>query len=107
MRDDDRFTNAIEAVGEDHHIGGFRRGTGAASAKRDPDTYVRLAIGMNVPPLAVAFLSDVEAELDAATTAGMRACHIVRPGVGIAPSQRHPVATDFAAAARVLDLPKA
>ena len=76
-------------------------------AKRDPDTYVRLAIGMNVPPLAVAFLSDVEAELDAATTAGMRVCHIVRPGSGTAPSQRHPVAADFAAAATLLDLPPA
>ena len=76
-------------------------------AKRDPDTYVRLAIGMNVPTLAVAFLSDVEAELDAATTAGMRVCHIVRPGSLTEPSDRHPVAADFAAAAQLLDLPKA
>ena len=76
-------------------------------AKRDPDTYVRLAIGMNVPPPAVAFLSDVEAELDAATTAGMRTCHIVRPASETEPSQRHLVAADFAAAARLLDLPAA
>jgi enolase-phosphatase E1 len=72
-------------------------------AKRDPDTYVRLAISMNVPTAAVAFLSDVEAELDAATTAGMRACHIVRPGTP--PSDRHPTATDFAQAALRLGLP--
>jgi enolase-phosphatase E1 len=76
-------------------------------AKRDPDTYARLAIGMNVPTVAVAFLSDVEAELDAATTAGMRACHIVRPGSDTPPSQRHPVAADFAAAAALLGLPRA
>ena len=76
-------------------------------AKRDPDTYVRLAIGMNVPTAGVAFLSDVEAELDAATTAGMRACHIVRPGSATAPSERHPVAADFTAAAALLGLPPA
>ncbi len=75
-------------------------------AKRDPETYVRLAIAMNVPPPAVAFLSDVEAELDAATTAGMRTCHIIRPRSTTEPSQRHPVAADFAAAAALLDLPK-
>ena len=76
-------------------------------AKRDPDSYVRLAIGMNVPTAGVAFLSDVEAELDAATTAGMRACHIVRDGTGTPKSERHPVAADFAAAASVLGLPHA
>jgi len=76
-------------------------------AKRDPDTYVRLAIGMNLPTLSVAFLSDVEAELDAATTAGMQACHIVRPDAGAAPSDRHPVAASFGEAARRLGLPGA
>ncbi len=75
-------------------------------AKRDPDTYVRLAIAINVPPPAVAFLSDVEAELDAATTAGMRTCHIVRAGCGVAPSRHHPVAQDFAMAAIAMDLPR-
>jgi enolase-phosphatase E1 len=74
-------------------------------AKRDPDTYVRLAIGMNVPTAAVAFLSDAEAELDAATTAGMRTCHILRPGTHTQPSDRHPTATDFAQAAQRLGLP--
>lgn len=74
-------------------------------AKRDPDAYVRLAIGMNVPTLSVAFLSDVEAELDAATTAGMRTCHIVRAGTATVPSDRHPVAADFGAAAAALGLP--
>ncbi|MCC6717775.1 MAG: acireductone synthase [Acetobacteraceae bacterium] len=76
-------------------------------AKRDPDTYVRLAIAMNVPTAAVAFLSDTEAELDAATTAGMRTCHVVRAGTGAARSSRHPVVADFAAAAAVLGLPRA
>jgi hypothetical protein len=35
----------------------------------------------------------------------MRACHIVRPGTE--PSERHPVAGDFATAAALLGLPKA
>ncbi len=76
-------------------------------AKREPDSYVRLAIGMNVPTAKVAFLSDVEAELDAASIAGMRTCHIVRPGSATPPSERHPVAADFAAAAAQLGLPQA
>jgi enolase-phosphatase E1 len=75
-------------------------------AKRDPDTYMRLAIGMTLPTLAVAFLSDVEAELDAATTAGMLTCHILRPGDGTTPSDRHPVAASFAEAAGLLGLPR-
>ncbi len=37
LRDHDRLADPIEAVGEDHHIGRFRRGAGAAGAKRDPD----------------------------------------------------------------------
>ena len=74
-------------------------------AKREPDTYVRLAIGMNVPTAAVAFLSDVEAELDAAATAGMRTCQIHRPDAASPRAERHPVAPDFAAAAHLLGLP--
>lgn len=76
-------------------------------AKRDPDSYVRLSIGMNVPTSAVAFLSDNEAELDAATTAGMRTCHITRPDTATPPSDRHPTAATFADAAERLGLPKA
>jgi enolase-phosphatase E1 len=75
-------------------------------AKRDPDSYVRLAIGMNVPTSAVAFLSDNESELDAATTAGMRTCHIVRPDTATTPSDRHPTATTCAEAASLLGLPR-
>ena len=77
------------------------------SAKRDPDTHVRLAIGINVPPLAVTFLSDVEAEVYAVTTASMLTCHIVRPASETEPSQPHLVAADFAATAALLELPSA
>ena len=37
LRDHDRLADPIEAVGEDHHVGGLRRGAGAAGAERDPD----------------------------------------------------------------------
>ena len=75
--------------------------------KREPDTYVRLAIAMNAPTAKVAFLSDVEAELDAAAAAGMRTCQIHRPDAGGPRAERHPVAADFAAAAALLGLPAA
>jgi enolase-phosphatase E1 len=74
-------------------------------AKREPDTYVRLAIAMNVPTAKAAFLSDVEAELDAAAAAGMRTCQIHRADAGGARAERHPVAADFGAAAALLGLP--
>jgi len=74
-------------------------------SKREPDSYVRLAIGMNVPTAKVAFLSDMEAELDAASVAGMRTCHIAREGTRAVPSERHPSAADFAEAAALLGLP--
>ena len=77
------------------------------SAKRDPDTHVRSGIGMNVTPLAIGFLSDVKAELDAVTTAGMRICHIVPPASETEPSQPHLVAADFAATAALPELPSA
>ena len=70
----------------------------------DPDSFSRLAIGIGVPTLEVAFLSDIEAELDAATVAGMRTCQILRADGDVTASDRHPVAADFVEAARLLDL---
>ena len=37
LRDHDRFADPVEPVGEDHHIGGLRRGAGADGGKRDAD----------------------------------------------------------------------
>jgi enolase-phosphatase E1 len=76
-----------------------------AGGKRDIDSYGRLAIGMNVPTLEVVFLSDAEDELDAAAAAGMRTCQLVREADGTVASDRHPVAADFGAVARLMDLP--
>ncbi len=74
--------------------------------KRDSESYNRLAIGLNVPTLEVLFLSDVEAELDAAAMAGMRTCQLVRPEDGTIASERHPVAADFNEVAALIDLPR-
>jgi enolase-phosphatase E1 len=65
--------------------------------KREPESYDRLCIGINVPPAEVLFLSDIEAELDAAASAGLRTCQVVRPRDGTTASDRHQVADDFPA----------
>jgi enolase-phosphatase E1 len=46
--------------------------------KRDPDSYRRIADEIGVRPSAILFVSDVEAELDAANTAGLRTALCVR-----------------------------
>jgi enolase-phosphatase E1 len=73
---------------------------------REPDSYARLAIAMNVPTVEVLFLSAKEAALDAAAVAGMRTCQVLRPGAG-PESRRHPAVADFPAAARAFGLPAA
>ncbi len=73
--------------------------------KREPDSYGRLAIALGLPTAEVLFLSDVEAELDAAATAGMRTCQLVRAEDGTVASDRHAVAQDFRDVGRLLELP--
>lgn len=63
--------------------------------KREPESYDRLCIGINVPPAEVLFLSDMEAELDAASSAGLRTCQLVRPADGTVASERHRNVSDF------------
>jgi enolase-phosphatase E1 len=65
-------------------------------AKRDPESYRKIAADMALSSDQVLFLSDVVAELDAAATAGMRTTLVVRPGNPAAPEHPHPVITDFA-----------
>jgi enolase-phosphatase E1 len=73
--------------------------------KREPDSYGRLAIGLNLPPIAILFLSDIEGELDAAAASGMRTCQLVRADDGTAASDRHPHARDFPGVAALMGLP--
>lgn len=69
--------------------------------KREPASYDRICIGINTPPAEVLFLSDIEAELDAAATAGLRTCQLVRSADGTIRSDRHQFAADFAELARM------
>ncbi|WP_214105287.1 acireductone synthase [Acrocarpospora catenulata] len=51
-----------------------------AGPKRERASYDRIAAALEVPPGEVLFLSDVPAELDAATAAGWRTIGVRRPG---------------------------
>ncbi len=73
--------------------------------KRAPQSYQDICRGTNIPAAEYLFLSDVEAELDAAAAAGMRTCQLVRPGDATVAGVRHAVAADFAAVARLGGLP--
>ncbi len=66
-------------------------------AKRDAGSYRRISLRIAVPAAETLFLSDVEAELDAAALAGMQTTQLVRPQDGTARSLRHPAEADFTA----------
>ncbi len=72
--------------------------------KREPDSYDRIAIATGTPAASLLFLSDIEAELDAALSAGLRTCQMVRAADGTVASGRHPTAADFVAAATLFGL---
>lgn len=73
-------------------------------SKHEPESFSRLAIGMGLPPAEIVYLSDDEAELDAAATAGMRTCQVVRADSNTPASDRHPTAGDFAGVAMRMGL---
>jgi enolase-phosphatase E1 len=52
----------------------------SVGAKREADSYRRIGSELSVPPEQIVFLSDVDAELDAAHTAGMQTALLMRPG---------------------------
>jgi len=62
-------------------------------AKRDPDSYRAICSELKLGTDQVLFLSDIEAELDAAHTAGLGTLQLVRPGTEASPS--HPGVRDF------------
>lgn len=64
-------------------------------AKKQGESYVKIATAMNHPQKRVAFISDVTAELDAAKIAGLRTFLSVREGNGIVhpPIHHHAVAS--------------
>ncbi|GLR67298.1 enolase-phosphatase E1 [Acidocella aquatica] len=76
-----------------------------AGPKREAASYGAITRGIGIPAGEVLFLSDVEAELDAARAAGLRTCQLVRPQDGTLASARHPTAVDFAGVAQQFGLP--
>ncbi len=73
--------------------------------KREAQSYELLCRGANISAAEMLFLSDVEAELDAAAAAGLRTCQLVRPQDGTIASAEHETAADFADVARKFGLP--
>jgi enolase-phosphatase E1 len=70
-----------------------------AGAKRSPASYQTISARLRIDPSAVTFLSDVDAELDAASSAGWQAVGVWRPGNPPVPrASRHRWITDFTAA---------
>lgn len=67
----------------DTHIGG----------KRETESYRRIAETLSLPPEEILFLSDVQAELDAARAAGFKTVALMREGV--VPAQGHLLASSF------------
>lgn len=72
--------------------------------KREAWSYDRIAV--SVPTAGLLFLSDIEAELDAAAAAGLRTSQVARPQDGTPPVRSYPTAVDFAAVAALFSLPE-
>jgi enolase-phosphatase E1 len=78
----------------------------ASGSKRDAASYAGICQESGVLPRETLFLSDVPAELDAAASAGLRTCQLVRPADGTQQSGNHPVAANFAEVAVRFGLPR-
>ncbi|WP_298281039.1 acireductone synthase [Acidocella sp.] len=72
--------------------------------KREAASYGAIAKGIGLLAEEVLFLSDVEAELDAAAEAGLRTCQLVRETDGTVASTRHATAADFGEVAAAFGL---
>ncbi|WMU93369.1 enolase-phosphatase E1 [Microcystis phage MaAM05] len=73
-------------------------------AKKDVESYRRIVTELDLPPVEVLFLSDIEAELDAARLAGLLAKQIVREGT--TPSERHERFKDLLAVEKLTTGPR-
>jgi len=61
--------------------------------KNAASSYRTISEQIGLPPGYILFLSDAEAELDAAASTGFRTAHVVRPGTNA--STRHPTHPDL------------
>ncbi len=75
-------------------------------AKREVASYEAIRARIGLPAGLILFLSDIEAELDAAAAAGYRTCQLVRDEDGTIPSTRHPTAGDLHEVSRLFTLPQ-
>jgi enolase-phosphatase E1 len=64
-------------------------------AKRDPDSYRRVAAAIGLPADEILFLSDTTEELDAAATAGLQTLQLVRATDRTRPGSGHGCVSDF------------
>jgi enolase-phosphatase E1 len=74
--------------------------------KREVSSYAAIRAEIGLPAGLILFLSDIEAELDAALAAGFRTCQIVRDEDGTVPSTRHPTAATLHEVSRLFTLPQ-
>jgi enolase-phosphatase E1 len=63
--------------------------------KREAASYARIASALGTAPGSVLFISDIAAELDAASAAGMRTAMSLRDGAAAVPSSSHAVISSF------------
>ena len=63
--------------------------------KRERDSYERIAQTIGIAPSRILFLSDIEAELDAARAAGMKTMQLCRLPEHCSPAARHRCIGDF------------
>jgi enolase-phosphatase E1 len=77
-----------------------------AGPKREAASYASIAKGIGLPPAEILFLSDIEAELDAAQDSGLQTCQLVRSVDGTTASTRHETAVDFVEVAQKFGLPR-
>lgn len=75
--------------------------------KREAASFAAIARALGEAPSSVLFLSDVEAELDAAAKAGLMTCQILREADGTIASDRHDSCADLPSVARLHGLPAA
>ena len=75
--------------------------------KREPASYEAIARAIGGAPDEALFLSDVEAELDAAAEAGLATCQLVRAQDKVTPSTRHKTANHFDDVGTYFGLPRA
>ena len=66
-----------------------------SGGKREADSYRRIAAAIGVAPSDILFLSDVEAELDAAKDAGMGTVQLCRPDTNPESHGRHDCVSSF------------